>query len=56
MFKTAVNLVIKRRENDGKVLALNVQMRDMMSTLLMYVDLDRAFALRECEKLTSPEG
>ncbi|TFY62376.1 hypothetical protein EVG20_g6725 [Dentipellis fragilis] len=35
VFKTAVNLVIKRRENDGKVLALNVQMRDMMSTLLM---------------------
>ncbi|TFY59172.1 hypothetical protein EVG20_g7885 [Dentipellis fragilis] len=33
--KTAVNLVIKRRENDGKVLALNVQMRDMMSTLLI---------------------
>ncbi|KAA1470668.1 hypothetical protein DENSPDRAFT_798038 [Dentipellis sp. KUC8613] len=35
VFKTAVNLVIKRRENDGKVLALNVQMRDMMSTLLI---------------------
>lgn len=37
VFKTALTMEIDRRENDEKVLALNVQMKDMMRTLLLYV-------------------
>ncbi|TFY59079.1 hypothetical protein EVG20_g7918 [Dentipellis fragilis] len=49
VFTTAVNLLIKRRENDGKVLVLNVQMRDMMSTLLMLKRLTKPEASAEAQ-------
>ncbi|KAA1470682.1 hypothetical protein DENSPDRAFT_923800 [Dentipellis sp. KUC8613] len=49
VFTTAINLIIKRRENDGKVLALNVQMRDMMSTLLLLKNLTKPEASAEAQ-------
>lgn len=35
-FKAVVTLELKRRENDKKVIALNMLMKDMLSTLLLY--------------------
>ena len=36
-FKIAISLEIARNENDRKVLALKIKMKDMMCTLYMYV-------------------
>jgi hypothetical protein len=37
IFKGALTLEVTRRDNDKKVLALNVKMCDMMSVLSLYV-------------------
>ena len=37
LFKAAVKLELTRRENEEKVLALNVRMCDMMEVLTMHV-------------------
>lgn len=34
-FKTAINLELKRRENDKRILALRAQMKDMMEAVLL---------------------
>ena len=34
-FKTVYTLELKRRENEKKIIALYVEMKDMMSALLM---------------------
>jgi hypothetical protein len=38
-FKTVYNLEQKRRDNEKKIIALYVQMKDMMSVLLQYVQV-----------------
>ncbi len=43
LFKAAVMLEIRRRENDEKVLALNVAMYDMMSVMGLYGGSDSTF-------------
>ncbi|KAF7974234.1 hypothetical protein HWV62_13116 [Athelia sp. TMB] len=40
-FKAVVTLELKRRDNDKKVVALHLQMQDMMSTLLQLRDIKR---------------
>jgi hypothetical protein len=38
-FKTVYNLEHKRRGNEKKIIALYVQMKDMMGVLLLYVQV-----------------
>jgi hypothetical protein len=38
-FKTVYNLEQKRRDNEKKIIALYVQMKDMMGVLLQYVQV-----------------
>lgn len=38
-FKTVYTLELKRRENEKKIIALYVEMKDMMSVLLQYVSV-----------------
>jgi hypothetical protein len=38
-FKTVYNLEQKRRDNEKKIIALYVQMKDMMGVLLLYVQV-----------------
>jgi hypothetical protein len=37
VFKTVYNLEQKRRDNEKKIIALYVQMKDIMEILLLYV-------------------
>ena len=44
-FKTVYTLELKRRENEKKIIALYVEMKDMMSVLLQYVSVPCAHYL-----------
>ena len=44
-FKTVYTLELKRRENEKKIIALYVEMKDMMSVLLQYVSVPYAHSI-----------
>lgn len=44
VFKTAITLEMTRRSNDKRILALHVEMKDMMSVLAMYAQFSFAQA------------
>ncbi|KAI0298350.1 hypothetical protein B0F90DRAFT_1669084 [Multifurca ochricompacta] len=48
-FKTVYTLELKRRDNERKIIALYVEMKDMMGVLLLLKDVQN-------DKLTAPDG
>jgi hypothetical protein len=65
-FKTVYTLEQKRRDNEKKIIALYVEMKDMMGVLLLYVQvfthytvLSYSFQPQRCDKMTrlvAPDG
>jgi hypothetical protein len=52
-FKTVYTLELKRRDNEKKVIALYVEMKDMMGVLLLCV---LAFAYHALLTFSQPQG